>query len=428
MSTPSNDYIFEEGFKIIETNKNKTINLRQTLSNNNHINDNLVNLQILQYLGEFEFDLEALKSLLKDLKYSYNNNNNNKISIDSNYYSPKQKIKNCTYEASYIEPQKHYKEKTFTNGFTFSPCSCCYIGRNYNNNVYDLNKEKKLTYESIYNENAPNEKNLYKNNINNKHLYNDIMSDGDTDITLNFDYDSYIKDNPNKNNYNLDIANLSNYSNNNNNASRNKRNSYENNLNDSKKNLENNNNDYLSKSFNNLGYRFNEINNNNFDKNNQNFMVTPQFGGINGYKAKINNSNDKAKRIQKIIDVAFSDPNILDELKKQFGNDIGKKLLNGDISDDLLEKMENVLDKLNKLYPYRGDQKKLSEDKKIKYNNIKCRKFNQPRDKRLLREMIKSKQYNFREFPRGWDSTKEYFVNNGSTSIKQNNKSKNKNK
>ena len=42
--------------------------------------------------------------------------------------------------------------------------------------------------------------------------------------------------------------------------------------------------------------------------------------------------------------------------------------------------------------------------------------------------MIKSKQYNFREYPRGWDSTKEYFVNNGTTAVKGNkiNKAKNK--
>ena len=52
------------------------------------------------------------------------------------------------------------------------------------------------------------------------------------------------------------------------------------------------------------------------------------------------------------------------------------------------------------------------------------KKYNQPSDKILLKETLDNKRYNYREYPRGWNSTKEFFINNGSTFLKDSRKKK----
>ena len=52
------------------------------------------------------------------------------------------------------------------------------------------------------------------------------------------------------------------------------------------------------------------------------------------------------------------------------------------------------------------------------------KKYNQPADKILLKEALDDKRYNYREYPRGWSSTKDFFVNNGSMFLKDYRKKK----
>ena len=78
MELISKDYIFDEAFKIISTNKLKANSLRQSLLQNNNHNDEL-NLKTIQFLGEIEYDLKSLYDILRDLKISYNDMPNNLI-------------------------------------------------------------------------------------------------------------------------------------------------------------------------------------------------------------------------------------------------------------------------------------------------------------------------------------------------------------
>lgn len=405
MSSQSNEHILEEGFKLIDINKNKSTNLRKILSSNDCVKNDMIYLQILQYLAEFESDLEALKSLLNDLK-----KNNNKNIVNLNNFSP---IKSENKDE--IKPSKKFMEKTFSedmfrNNDALNKClhdhichchhhiTCCCNERTKMNNILNMKKGNKLTYETNY-----NIKSDYLTDKS-KLLNNNIVSDGETDITLNFDYDNYMNEKqPNINGSSIHNDNIKNK-----------------NLGRNKNNI-NQNRSQLSKSISHKEYRFNNLNEpydinnnsynniNNIPKNNITFGVTPQFAGINSYNSKNNKNN---KRMQKVINIAFSDVNILNEFKRRLGINIGKKLLNQDIDEELLEKMENILGELNINNGKRG----LSE------NNVKTKKFNQPADKRLLREMIKSKQYDYKEYPGGWNSTKDYFVNNGTPMESSDNK------
>ena len=69
---------FDEAFKIISTNKSKANSLRQSLLKNNNYNCNQ-NMQIIQYLGEFEYDLKSLYDILRELKLSYHDTPGNLI-------------------------------------------------------------------------------------------------------------------------------------------------------------------------------------------------------------------------------------------------------------------------------------------------------------------------------------------------------------
>ena len=95
-------------------------------------------------------------------------------------------------------------------------------------------------------------------------------------------------------------------------------------------------------------------------------------------------------------------------LKRELGEDIGEKLFSGNIDVETLYKVAEIL-KNNQLKKY---------DTKKKHKYFKKKKYNQPTDKILLKELLDDKRYNYREFPRGWSSTKDYFVNNGTTFIK----------
>ena len=60
---------------------------------------------------------------------------------------------------------------------------------------------------------------------------------------------------------------------------------------------------------------------------------------------------DKQKK-QKIITDIFQDERLLNELKKQFGNDLENKLLNEDIDLKFFEKVEEIADKIRKKIYY----------------------------------------------------------------------------
>ena len=281
-------------------------------------------------------------------------------------------------------------------------------------------------------------------------------------IKLNFDYDNYLTDyslnktnrnEPNSNNernsnYNdrgqnlnlSDLKNENNFDNKNNNYDTskfadNKNSSIKNKLDNENlftfgapKNNQNLNNNYVlsfdpnnnnNNNNNNLydNQDYNDNMNNHKIKYSYNDFINKKYNNnsINSYRNsnKIEEEDDgnniegeKKEILNKIIPDVFQNKKKLYLLKSKLGDDIEEKLLNGNINEEDLFKVVQILKNNQDLMNNKG--KKL----------FKTKKYNQPNDKILLKETIKDKRYSYREFPRGWTSTKDYFVNNGTTSIK----------
>ena len=465
MELISKDSIFDEAFKIISTNKLKANSLRQSLLQNNNHNDEL-NLKVIQYLGEIEYDLKSLHDILRDLKISYNDipNNlihssfrNNRIKEEENekQFNDFDKINNKLKEPSktyYITSNKfgNNSKKNNNDDYYINSCPRPEKYRNISFNSYDGNWNSNII--PFYNNNKLNSNN---NNKQDKEYERNII-DKDlpfkTKFKLNFDYDTYLTDyslnktnriEPNNNernsNYNdrgqnlnlSDLQNENNFDNKNNSLnfveSKNyiRKNKLENEnifTFGAPKNNQNSNNDYI------ITFDPNKYQNNNYNLYNKNQEYNDKNININqrnkySYNDFINNKynknennnieedkndieREKAKILDKIIPDVLKDKKKLLLLKSELGDNIEEKLLNGNINEEDLFKVVQILKKNQELMNNKG--------KKF----FKKKKYNQPNDKILLKESLKNKRYNYREFPRGWTSTKDFFVNNGSTSIK----------
>ena len=488
---------FDEAFKIISTNKSKANSLRQSLLKNNNYNCNQ-NMQTIQYLGEFEYDLKSLYDILREIKLSYHdtpgnlihslllrnkrrdqiekeNEKNNRDCLFRNKKFPclnkcfdeiNNKLKGpCkTYCMSYsqLDTSQHnindnlkdyhiktcprqdrirsYSSKsyignwnTYSNGFNFSPGNKNnnYIRNNYpvdkfinNNSIYSDDKypntkfsgkgvpnSKKAilnydydTYLTDYSLNKTNRKDSITNDMNSNFSeprQNLSLSDFNNENKLN---NNYI--NPNQNQKNNNIFTFS--------EPRNNRNS---DLIDIGKNINNNKysyNDFVKNKRNKSDIPNNKYtanNNNNLDNNYKNKF----YNDMNNIDDKLNpdkNEKDddleekKKEIIKKVISDIFQDSNKLDLLKSKFGDKIGEKLLSGNISEADLFKVVEIL---------KNNQEEMDKRNKKFRRYFPTKKFNQPSDKVLLKELLNDKRYNYREFPRGWSSTKEFFINNGST-------------
>ena len=329
---------------------------------------------------------------LSDLK---NENNENSISnnniISQNMYNPSNSInKNNNINKDSIVPNKNDNNKNENNNVftfaqpknneqnlndyivTFDPKKMSNIinNNNENPNNEDINK---------YNNNSLNQNN-FENNINNKYNFNDLNKNK---------YQSNIIDNNNI----LDQNKINNY--------------YHKYLNEQIQKNQNKNNDIINKDNNNKNYNY-DINNN----ENVNYLNNKHnLNNNNDYNNIENNENDdeleleKKEIIKNIISEIFQDPKKLDLIKKELGDDIGHKLLSGNITEEQLYKIAEILKnyQINNYGPKRN------------YRHFSAKKFNQASDKILLKESLDNKRYHYREYPRGWASTKDYFVNNGTT-------------
>ena len=81
MSKKEDEIILEEISKIIDSNKSKASSLRDCLLNLNQNNSylNNLNFQIIQFLGEFEYDLKTLFELFTEYKTKLEGNFNKNI-------------------------------------------------------------------------------------------------------------------------------------------------------------------------------------------------------------------------------------------------------------------------------------------------------------------------------------------------------------
>ena len=431
---------FSEIYRILATNIDKVNYLNSSMikSSNNYI-------KIKQFLSEFEYDLKLIYDILSQLQYGSNNQNRNE-----NFKSEKKKNKHYSifnqikkqlrlnnFEESNrndYKDNKHKENKKYSLtinilsdkyfdtkgkgkiGKKFNKSSSCKSfkkklsknilknlekmklrGSSYSkrNNDDNINDEKMLTYLtdyshiSSYSESYNNRfrKNIDKNKVSLKHLN-----------TLYNHYDALLRK---KNNY---IPNNTNYEYST--IPTNKL-DLDNNINDINNNYDYNYNTPIYKAYNiisteenknqeniniNDNNRLNEqkditdknINDNNNDyKSNKNHC----YDYIKDYER--NNNYMKEEMIKKIISQILQDNNKLNELKKNFGNDIGQKLLDGVFNIKEINNIYNYIKKLDN-----KEEKNLFRGSKRSYRNYKYENNNNKNDILLLRDYNRDIKYN----------------------------------
>ena len=123
------------------------------------------------------------------------------------------------------------------------------------------------------------------------------------------------------------------------------------------------------------------------------------------------NFNLRQKRLRNIIGIILGNKDKLNELKLMFGNNIEAQILNGDLNDAYLNKIENILyymEKNKSIIP-------LSKRFQIQNNSSKKNKVliddeNNNKTGRFLRKRLANKNYNKNNIKR-WNTTKNFFEN-----------------
>ena len=332
MAQKQGKIIMKEIEKIIDSNKLKASNLRNCLlSINQNIYTNELHFQIIQFLGEFEYDLKTLFELFNEFKSKVElnfqkninliKNNKNKKSEEnkSAQKSHKQRnLKNNTNIKNIFNKSNnkstssylHLKNSNLNEKLKEILKSKIEISRNNlnktNDFVYnDYIKQNNLNHTQIQKTSEKDERDLHSQPFQRRQISNSqinfYLNKSSTSNNLNrqkffYDYDIYLTNLNKKNLYNSNI-NLIKYDN------------------------------YIQ------------------NKNN-NFNMT-DIKEIARRKTPL----DKQKK-QKIIMDIFQDERLLNELKKQFGNDLENKLLNEDIDLKFFEKVEEIADKIRKKIYY----------------------------------------------------------------------------
>ena len=140
------------------------------------------------------------------------------------------------------------------------------------------------------------------------------------------------------------------------------------------------------------------------------------------------NIDDKINRIEKLVQNALKDENIIKYLTIRMGDDFIEKLKQGDVTEEYLNQIEQYIENYNEDEMLMNNNKinssnSLRKNYKIDSKFLPKRKFKDPKDnddynKLQLKKQITDPRYHFREYPRGWNSSKEYFDNNKSSSGK----------
>ena len=126
-------------------------------------------------------------------------------------------------------------------------------------------------------------------------------------------------------------------------------------------------------------------------------------------------STEKITRVQKIVMEAFKDEDTVTKLKEKLGDDFEEKLTKAEVTEEYLAQIENALHEINTQNPQRIS-KRLQIAQGV---NQKKKSKDIARDqlyyKTQLKRAITDKQCYYKEYPRGWNSSKDYFVNNNTS-------------
>ena len=372
------EILLKEIEKIIDTNKLKAENLRNILLNQNqNIYNNDLHFNLVKFLGEFEYDLKTLFELFFDFKkkieFNFQNNINSIFSevnsLKKENISLKKIIKNNN--------NKKYRENSPTEINSRISKSYTNLNNAINNqksintklnlDLKNLNLKQKLK-EMFKTKNNKN-KNKNKTSIN-RHMTMDNEINNRTNNNNNKEYyRAYIKrvqmkkPEEKKEKENLNVHPYQRKQN-----SNSEMNFYLNKSNTS-------NNITRSKLFYDYDTYLTNLKQNSIYNTNLNIIKYDNYLQKNNYSkndlndiARGNLVFDKDKK-RKIMMEIFQNEKVLNELKKQFGNDIEKKLLNDDIDNNFFQKINEITNNIK-------EKKYYTPKIKNNYDNINDNKEN----------------------------------------------------
>ena len=107
---------------------------------------------------------------------------------------------------------------------------------------------------------------------------------------------------------------------------------------------------------------------------------------------------------------------IIKYLNIKLGDNFTEKLTQGDVTEEYLNQIENAIEDYNedKIRNSKLRKNNIIDTKFIPKKKFKDPKENEEYNKMLLKKQIKDPIYHYKEFPRGWNSSKDYFINNNS--------------
>ena len=391
MNKREDEIIMKEIEKIINTNKVKASDLRNCILNINQIPySNNLHFQLIQFLGEFEYDLKTLFELFKDFKATmeidFQNNINSLYSEINSLKKENQSLKNIIkkYENKKYEENNHkYKSSTMIKKNNN-------VNTTWNKNINDNKKRK--AYSLNINLKTPSVNKKIKEALK---IRNTNLNNNNNYLTVNKEY---ILDYMRKNRIKKSQEKDENINLNTNNSYQRKRNlnsemifnlnknSTSNNI--SRKNLFYDYDTYLTNLKQNSVHNsyINLIKYDNFKKENNSKNTDLKEIA----RGKAFDKNKKKKIIQEI----FTDEKILNELKKQFGKNIENKLLNEDIDLKFFQKIEEIILKIKKnIYstPKIKKEKNFDMKENISYNFKIPKRFSNKKNDNSLSNLINFK-------------------------------------
>ena len=436
----------------------------------NYLNELDCDLNILcNLISNFQF---CFQQNLKQPENTYNNecitldDANNEIFNFKNGNALKQVMNNKKNKAN-GKNSKNQVNKTFNNFKNDTNDKRCNTINGYGNYCEDINNNcdlksyGRLTYcrssngNKTYNNylNIPNIKKNISNNKNVKTFMNRHNNKEDNNLN-NYNKNRVMKNNTCKNNIcrikNNDINNLNNIDENNiNNLINSDRNSIinsENNLCNNNNNINNNMNDDINNLikpyYSNLDDNINDENNTDLNvlNNNDNMdkIVRKNYSSYDAPRrtniimnskrmSKYLNPNnfnkiiseiqkdqkDKKNRINNILGAISGNENKLFALKKEFGNNIEYQLLNGDINDIYLDKIEKFLITMDRRGPLVPLSKRYQIEHRARSNSAFRRKRNiknnDNKSGRTIKKKYSIQNIKTKNSKKGWNTRKDLF-------------------
>ena len=407
----------DEMINLICQNQNKINVMKNNLSCNPDYNFMII--EIPKLLNEILYDLEILISELNNIKCYNNNltyvlkettnqNQNLNMKFNQSHFnniSLEKKLYNATQSINELK-QINYNQENYINELLNNQN----LFTQYNQNNYD-NKYHKCRSHS------------YNINQFNSSRNNNLNLTVDEEQKLNFDYNLNKNSVKNTPRYCQKELNLTDY-----NIPNTLNQSTYNSTQLSQTTLVHDSYPIDQKRIERIISRYTDKGNNYFKENenlkeNKNVKINKIENLENKNNLYNNEMNEKIERVKRIIDKVLKDEKTINKLKEKLGDDFETKIRNGDIDENYLSKIEEALKEIedkNKTKIkkpivknwYRPDFKNVYIPKTAKkfQNNEQNDLYN----KMMLKKKITDHQYHYKEYPKSWSSSKDYFTNNKS--------------